>query len=162
MNESGIVALIRGYALYLAWIVSLVAVGGSLYFSEIAGFVPCKLCWIQRIFMYPLVFLLGRACYLNDRRQIGYVLPLSITGGAVSLYHYMEQKIPGMAGLLPCTSGVPCNTDYIDWFGFVTIPFLALIAFTIISIALWLGRERAAKDADASADTEPGSMTIGR
>jgi disulfide bond formation protein DsbB len=127
----------------LAWIVSLAAVGGSLYFSEIAGYVPCKLCWLQRIFMYPLVIILGMACYGNDRRQIGYVLPLSMIGGAISLYHYMEQKIPGMADLMPCTSGVPCNTDYINWLGFITIPFLALIAFSLITIVLWIGKERA-------------------
>lgn len=142
MNESGFLAFVRTYALYLAWFVSLVAVGGSLYFSEIAGFVPCSLCWYQRIFMYPLVFLLGKACYSNDRRLIGYVLPLSIVGGSISLYHYAKQKIPGMADILPCTSGVPCNTDYIDWLGFITIPFLALVAFILITVILWIGRER--------------------
>jgi disulfide bond formation protein DsbB len=92
--------------------------------------------------MYPLVIILGKACYQDDRKQIGYVLPLSIIGGLISLYHYMEQKIPGMAGLMPCTSGVPCNTDYINWLGFMTIPFLALIAFSLITFILWIGRER--------------------
>ncbi|MDF2661569.1 MAG: thiol-disulfide oxidoreductase-like protein [Paenibacillus sp.] len=153
MNESGFLSRIRKYSLYLAWIVSLIAVGGSLYFSEIAGYVPCKLCWLQRIFMYPLVIILGKACYSDDRRQIGYVLPLSMIGGAISLYHYMEQKIPGMAGLMPCTSGVPCNTDYINWLGFITIPFLALIAFSLITIILWIGKERAPQFADEAEAT---------
>lgn len=129
------------YGLYMAWAVSLVAVGGSLFFSEVLRYEPCKLCWFQRIFMYPLVILLGMACYKNDRRLIPYLLPLSIIGGMISLYHYSEQKIPGLAKLLPCTVGVPCNEDYINWLGFITIPFLALIAFILITCLLLLGRE---------------------
>jgi disulfide bond formation protein DsbB len=129
------------YGLYLAWIVSVVAVGGSLYLSEVMAFTPCKLCWIQRIFMYPLVLLLGRAAYRDDRKLIGYVLPLSIIGGLFSLYHYAEQKIPGLADLLPCTQGVPCNEDYLDWFGVITIPLMALAAFILITLFLWLARK---------------------
>ncbi len=125
----------------MAWAVSLVAVGGSLFFSEVMRFEPCKLCWFQRIFMYPLVILLGMACYKNDRKLIAYILPMSIIGGMISLYHYSEQKIPGLAKLLPCTVGVPCNEDYINWLGFITIPFLALIAFIMITCFLLLGRE---------------------
>jgi len=147
MNESAMIAFIRKYALYLAWLVSLVATGGSLFFSEVVGFVPCKLCWIQRIFMYPLAFLLGRACYKNDRNIIGYVLPLSAVGGLVSLYHYAEQKIPGFAGVIPCTEGVPCNAQYINWLGFITIPFLALVAFTLITVLLLAGRTESKRQA---------------
>ncbi len=126
----------------MAWAVSLVAVGGSLFFSEVMRYEPCKLCWFQRIFMYPLVLLLGMACYKNDRRLIPYILPLSIIGGMISLYHYSEQKIPGLAKLLPCTVGVPCNEDYINWLGFITIPLLALIAFILITCLLWMGRTK--------------------
>jgi disulfide bond formation protein DsbB len=133
-------SFIRTYSLYLAWVVSLVAVTGSLIFSEYMGFEPCKLCWFQRIFMYPLALLLAMACYRNDRRQIPYLLPLSIIGGLISLYHYAEQKIPALAKLLPCTVGVPCNGQYINWLGFITIPFLALIAFIMMTCLLWMGR----------------------
>jgi disulfide bond formation protein DsbB len=134
--------MIRQYALYLAWVVSLAAVGGSLYLSEVMGFIPCKLCWLQRIFMYPLVILLGRAAYRNDRNIIGYALPLSIIGGCISVYHYMEQKVPGMADILPCTQGVPCSEDYLDWFGVITIPLMALVAFILITVFLLMGRQR--------------------
>jgi disulfide bond formation protein DsbB len=130
----------RTYSLYLAWLVSLVAVSGSLFFSDYIGYEPCKLCWFQRIFMYPQAILLAIACYKNDRRQIPYLLPLSVIGGLISLYHYAEQKIPGLAKLLPCTSGVPCNQDYINWLGFITIPLLALVAFILIFVLLWMGR----------------------
>ncbi|GAF18072.1 disulfide bond formation protein, BdbC-like [Bacillus sp. JCM 19046] len=125
---------IQDYLLYLAWVVALVATLGSLYFSEIKGFVPCEFCWYQRILMYPLSLILGIAAYSGERKIKKYVLPLSITGMIVSTYHYMMQKIPGFAPLSPCTDGVPCNAQYINWFGFVTIPFLALIAFTAITV----------------------------
>jgi disulfide bond formation protein DsbB len=130
------------YGLYFAWIVSVAATLGSLFLSEVMKFIPCELCWFQRIFMYPLVILLGLACYRGDRAIARYALPLSVTGGLISLYHYGEQKIPGLAKILPCTAGVPCNQDYLNWFGFVTIPLLALIAFVLISIFLWMARER--------------------
>lgn len=145
-------AFIKSYSLYLAWLVSIVAVCGSLFFSEVMRFEPCKLCWFQRIFMYPQVVLLGMACYKNDRRQIPYLLPLSFIGGAVSLYHYAEQKIPGLAKLLPCTVGVPCNQDYIDWLGFITIPLLALTAFILIILFLWIGKEAPAGEPEGSSE----------
>lgn len=125
------------YGLYLAWVVALTAMLGSLYFSEIREFVPCELCWIQRIFMYPLVILLGVAVFTDDRTVKKYVLPLSIIGGLISLYHYLVQKVPGFADIKPCVQGVPCNVQYINWFGFVTIPFLALTAFTMITLLVW-------------------------
>lgn len=135
------IPLFQQFGVYFAWIVSLVATGGSLYFSEIIGFIPCTLCWVQRIFMYPLVILLGIASYRNDRHMIPYVLPLTIIGGSVSLFHYLQQKIPGFADLAPCTVGVPCSGMYINWLGFITIPFLALVAFILITLFLWLARQ---------------------
>lgn len=136
------IARIYPYSLYGAWLVSLSAVLGSLYFSEIAGYVPCTLCWVQRILMYPLVLLLGIATYRNDRSIIIYTLPMSIIGGLIALWHVLIQKIPSLKELGQCTVGVPCNEDYINWFGFVTIPTLSLLAFILISGFLWFGRER--------------------
>lgn len=124
--------------LYIAWLVSMVATLGSLYFSEIRGFIPCELCWYQRIFMYPLAFILGMATFRSDFTIKKYVLPLSIIGWSISLYHYLVQKVPGFAGIRPCVNGVPCNAQYINWGGFITIPFLAFTAFTIIIICMIL------------------------
>lgn len=131
-------SFVQKYALYAAWIVSVVATLGSLYFSQIKEFVPCELCWIQRIFMYPLAIILGIAAFYNEVLLKKYVLPLSLIGGSVSFYHYLVQKVPGFAEVKPCVQGVPCNVQYINWFGFVTIPFLALTAFTLISISMVL------------------------
>ena len=122
--------------LYLAWLLALVATLGSLYFSEVRHFIPCQLCWYQRILMYPLVVILGVASYRQDRSATAYALPLALLGVGVSLFHYLDQKIPGFGPPGLCSSGVPCNAAYIDWFGFITIPFLALIAFSGISVAL--------------------------
>ncbi|MFC5703639.1 disulfide oxidoreductase [Cohnella faecalis] len=143
---------IRTYGLLFAWIVSLIATGGSLFLSEVMDYAPCKLCWIQRIFMYPLVYLLGRAAIRDDRGMIGYALPLVFIGGLFSVYHYAEQKIPGMADLLPCTVGVPCNSDYLDWFGIITIPLLALIAFILIAFFLIMAKPSSTEE---STDGEP-------
>lgn len=129
-------SLAERYALYIAWLVSVIATLGSLYFSEIKGFIPCELCWFQRIFMYPLAIILGIAAFDNDKKLKKYVLPLSVIGGFISLYHYLVQKVPGFASIKPCVQGVPCNMQYINWFGFVTIPFLALTAFTIITVLM--------------------------
>jgi disulfide bond formation protein DsbB len=126
--------------LYLAWLVSIIATVGSLYFSEIRGFVPCELCWYQRIFMYPLTLILGIGTFQADISVKKFVLPLSILGGFISFMHYLEQKIPGFAGIKPCLKGIPCSAEYINWFGFITIPFLALIAFTLITIFMMLAK----------------------
>jgi len=119
--------------LMTAWVTSILAMGGSLFFSEQMGFIPCTLCWYQRILMYPLVMLLGIAFYRNDRDIWKYVLPLSAIGMVLSGYHYALQKIPALEGFSTCTSGVPCSGQYINWLGFITIPFLAFVAFTVIT-----------------------------
>ncbi|GJM71062.1 hypothetical protein HMSSN036_32780 [Paenibacillus macerans] len=98
-------AFLRDYGIYLAWLVALVATAGSLYLSEVLHYEPCRLCWFQRIFMYPQVILLGIAAYRNDRSIIPYVLPLSIIGGTISLYHYGEQKFRDWRGWFPAKWG---------------------------------------------------------
>lgn len=123
-------------SLLISWIAALIATLGSLYFSEVMHFIPCTLCWYQRIFMYPLAIMLGIAVYRNDLDIYKYVLPLSVIGMLVSGYHTLLQKLPFLQRFEMCTSGVPCSKDYINWLGFITIPILAFIAFTIITISM--------------------------
>lgn len=128
--------------LLVSWVTSIIATVGSLYFSEVLHYVPCTLCWYQRILMYPLVILLGRAFYDNNNKIYKYILPLSILGMIVSGYHYSLQKIPSLQQFEICTSGVPCSGQYINWLGFITIPLLALVAFLIITLCMVvLGRK---------------------
>ncbi|MFC0237351.1 disulfide oxidoreductase [Fictibacillus phosphorivorans] len=128
--------------LLIAWLASIVSMVGSLFFSEVMKFVPCNFCWYQRILMYPLVILLGVAFYQQDHKVTRYVLPLSILGIIVSGYHYALQKIPALKAFEVCTSGVPCSGQYINWLGFITIPLLAFVGFTIITICmLWMRKQ---------------------
>ncbi len=120
--------------LLAAWGVALIATLGSLYFSEVLKFIPCELCWYQRIFMYPQVFLLGMAFVRKQFIIARYTLMLSIIGGTISLYHYFIQKVPFFRNTAPSCSIVPCTGDYLNWLGFITIPLLALIAFIFISV----------------------------
>ncbi|MGC4376707.1 disulfide oxidoreductase [Fictibacillus sp. Mic-4] len=122
--------------LLIAWVAAVIATLGSLFFSEVMHFIPCTLCWYQRIVMYPLAILLGIGFYLNDRSIYRYVLPLTVIGMLISGYHYALQKLPFMREFETCTSGVPCSGEYINWLGFITIPLLAFIAFTIITISM--------------------------
>lgn len=132
--------------LYISWGIALVATLGSLYFSEIQKFIPCTYCWYQRILMYPLVILLGIAAVRNDYKQSYYVLPFSILGIGMSSFHYLVQKSDLFQTAGSGCGIIPCNTAYINWFGFVTIPFLALIAFILITM-IQIGIIRAARAA---------------
>jgi disulfide bond formation protein DsbB len=121
-------------ALISAWGISLIATLGSLYFSEVLKFIPCDLCWFQRIFMYPQVILLGLAFIRKEYGIARYSLTLSVIGGTISLYHYCLQKIPFFQNYAISCGRIPCTGQYINWLGFITIPFLALVAFFLISV----------------------------
>lgn len=117
--------------LYMAWLVSLVATIGSLYFSEVMRFIPCTLCWYQRIAMYPLTLILGIAAFRQDLNIRIYAIPLAVIGAGISAFHILEEQ--GLvAPPAACSVGVPCSTKYINWLGFITIPTLALVAFVLI------------------------------
>ncbi len=127
------------YALLAAWIISLLATLGALYASEILKMPVCILCWDQRVFMFPLVILLGIATFRNDTGIAIYTIPLAALGALIALYHYLIQMIPALAPYTPCradANGVHCET--IDWqlFGFITLPLLSMVAFIVIIILL--------------------------
>lgn len=129
-------ANLRGNLLYIAWVQALIATLGSLIFSEVMNFIPCELCWYQRIFMYPMVFVLTVGILIRDHRVATYALPLGIIGLAISVYHNLLYYGVIPQGWHVCTAGVPCETRWIQWFGFVGIPFLALTAFVVVLLSL--------------------------
>ncbi len=106
---------------------------GSLFFSEVAGYIPCTLCWYQRILMYPLAGIIAIGLLRRDRGLAYYVLPFSLLGIGFATYHYLLQKTD-LFGTSICKVGVPCTSMWINWLGFITIPFLALSAFIIITL----------------------------
>ncbi len=124
--------------LYIAWSIALVAMLGSLFFSNVLGFAPCILCWYQRILMYPLVAILAVGILKKDTAVWVYVLPLSVIGALVALYHFLLNINVIPEKLAPCTFGVSCTAKYFNFFGFINIPFLSLLAFISITILmLW-------------------------
>ncbi len=124
------------YGLLFAFLISLGAVASSLFYSQIAGFEPCELCWFQRIFMYPLLILTALALIKKDRKIADYILPLAAIGGVISLYHnYIYYYNGGLN--LSCQLGgmvISCTKRYVFEFGYITIPMMALTGFTLIII----------------------------
>ncbi len=128
-------------SLYLSFALALASLSGSLFFSEILKYAPCVLCWWQRVFMYPLVAIFAVAIIKKDTKVYDYVLPLSILGTLTALYHYLLTMKIIPETLAPCSVGVSCLTKYIQWFGFINIPFLSLISFLLITLLMLLLRK---------------------
>ena len=144
-----------GYELWLAFVVAAVATAGSLFFSEIAHFVPCELCWYQRICMYPLSITTLLAALLNDHRVARYLLPFPVVGAGVSTYHLLVENgviKQTQACLVSAPGG--CATKWINEFGYVTIPTLALtgfaLTFAFLLFAVFDTREAAGEPAARS------------
>lgn len=130
--------MLKKNILYLAWFQVLLAIAGSLFFSEIRNFPPCILCWYQRIFMYPLAVILAVGILRQDKKVYQYVLPLSIMGMVVAFYQTLLYYKILPESIAPCTAGISCTTRFIEWFGFVSIPMLSLISFTFITICMFV------------------------
>jgi disulfide bond formation protein DsbB len=120
----------------LALLQAVIAMAGSLFFSEIMKLPPCLLCWYQRICMYPLVVILGVGIWKKDKNIPFFVLPLSITGTIIAFYHNLLYYKIIPESLAPCTEGISCTTKQIEIFGFITIPLLSLLAFLAIDILI--------------------------
>lgn len=127
---------LEDYGGWLAFVVALVATLGSLYYSEVAGFIPCRLCWYQRILMYPLTVITFVGALRRDDYLPGYVLPLSLIGMGVSAYHYLMEK-GVVAASNTCAADVPCNISYVNYLGFITIALMAFTAFTLITLIMF-------------------------
>jgi disulfide bond formation protein DsbB len=130
---------VEGYELWLVFLVSSIATGGSLFFSEIAGFVPCELCWYQRICMYPLSIVTLLAALADERRVARYLLPLPLVGAGVSVYHLLiENGVVKQSQICLLSAPGGCATKWIEEFGYVTIPVLALTGFALAFALLLL------------------------
>jgi disulfide bond formation protein DsbB len=138
------------HTLTLGFCVAAVAMLGSLYFSEVAHFVPCRLCWYQRICMYPLVPLLGMAAFRRDSSIRLYAGALAGIGALISTYHVLLERYPSLEGGV-CEAANPCTIIWVERFGYLTIPAMALSAFALLVALLALPPVIAAADADAAA-----------
>lgn len=122
-------------ALWIAWLVALVATVGSLIYSEVLGFVPCRLCWFQRIAMYPLSVILLVGALRRDAASKFYALPLSLSGLAIAAWHYLIQVFPSLEGSA-CDPVAPCTSRWVEVLGFISIPFMAGAGFMLITVLL--------------------------
>ena len=149
------------FALHAAWIVSVLATLGSLYLSQIEGLTPCEFCWFQRICMYPLTLLLGIAAFRGEVAIAKrYLLTMSIVGAALAVYQYQLERIPQPT---VCSITIPCNEAAFNIFGFISIPYLSMAAFLLITTLLLMARsgsDDVALDKEEEAAPEPGDAAI--
>ena len=133
------------HLLVLAWLFATAATASALFIGEVMGMTPCVLCWYQRIFMFPLVIVLGIACYSDDRRGAIYGLPLAFCGALLAGYHSL--LIAGLVSKawIPCGSGVSCTEQKLEIFNGLQIPWLSLTAFLIITSLLFVYIKRTSK-----------------
>ncbi len=136
------IAFIARQADRLSFLVALAAMLGSLYYSEIAGFAPCKLCWYQRIFFYPLTFILGLGLYKKDKNLTDYTLLLSALGGLIAFYQVLLER--GLAPSVACLAdgAASCSRIFVMYFGFITIPVMSFLGFLAIFIMQWLKKRQ--------------------
>ena len=122
------------------WFVAVVTTLGSLYYSKVQGYVPCELCWYQRICGYPFAVILGIAAWRRDAGVRVYAVPVFAIGAVIAAYHSWIQAFPPADGTSFCTADVPCTTRYVYELGFVSLPFMALSAFVAMMALLFIAR----------------------
>lgn len=133
--------LIQKNNLKLVFLIALISTLGSLFYSDIAGYEPCKLCWYQRIFMYPQVLLSSFALYKKENSITPYLMLLSLCGGVIAFYHYLLQL--GIAPSLPCAAvgySVSCSQRFVLAFDYITIPLMAFTAFLFMFLILLISK----------------------
>jgi disulfide bond formation protein DsbB len=142
------------YALQIAWIVAVLATFGSLFLQYEEGLQPCTFCWFQRICMYPLSLLLGIAAFRGDMRVAKrYFVWLSAVGAVLAIYHYQLEHIPNEFSVCSLTPGeVPCNVAVINIFGFISVPFLSMAAFLLITTLILVARRGDEYDEEEEVD----------
>ena len=128
--------------LFAAWLLVLVSALVSLFFSDVMEFAPCALCWYQRICLFPLVIILARGLFPLDLQVVKYALPLAVAGWLLAAYHNLLYVGIVPESMQPCSKGVSCTEDYLEFLGFLSIPLLALLSFTLLTGILFVLRRR--------------------
>jgi disulfide bond formation protein DsbB len=128
----------------MGFAVALVTMLGSLYYSQIAHFEPCELCWFQRIALYPMSIIMLVAAIRRDVLVKFYVVPVLVVGALISIYHYQYEWFPHQKSAI-CSLDVgesPCNITWFRQFGFMSLAYMALSsALVIITLVLVARRD---------------------
>ena len=132
--------LIRPHVTGAAAAITGTATAGSLYLSEVAGYLPCELCWTQRIFMYPIATVATIALVRRREDVWPYITPLAGIGILVSAYHIVIQRLPADTASTLCDPNNPCSAIFVERFGFITIPVMASAAFLGVLVLAWVRR----------------------
>jgi disulfide bond formation protein DsbB len=122
---------------FVAWIIVTSATLGSLFFSEVVGVPVCVLCWYQRIAMYPLVIILALGLFPFDPNVVRYAGVMVLVGWFIALFHVLLVAGVIPENVQPCVQGIPCSETHISLLGFLNIPLLSLLTFTVIAILLF-------------------------
>jgi|SRR3989338_631024 len=133
------------HSFLFSFIIALTATAGSLFYSEIAHYEPCKLCWFQRIFMYPQTIILFMALKRKDGNIRLYILAMSVIGALIAGYHYLLQLGVFHGDCAAVGYSVSCSQRFVLQFGYLTIPLMALTAFVLISILMGIQRKKVIK-----------------
>ena len=145
-----LISCLSDQALPIGFFLSASATLGSIFYAIVVGYPACILCWTQRIFMYPMMFLFGLALFRKEKNILPYAFLLTLLGGAVSLYHWVKDMLALYGGVtIPCpaVSSLPsCDKIYVLEYGYITIPMIALSAFVLIGIVLWSGMRESRHD----------------
>lgn len=128
--------------LFACWLLALVATAGSLFLSEVMDYVPCVLCWYQRIPMYALVVVLGVGLVTQDAGVVKYAKPLALIGLALAMYHCLLYLGFIPKSIQPCGKGVSCADVKLELWGFVTIPLMSLLAFWAVYVGLFFSEKK--------------------
>ena len=143
LGDAASLPRLRWALLLLAWIATVASTLGALFFSEVMDMEPCVLCWYQRIAMFPLVVVLGIGVYRQDINSALYALPLAAAGWVAAAYHWLLYSGFVPKDLQPCGKGPSCADVDLHLAGFLTIPLMSLLAFSLIIIlvaAAWTRR----------------------
>ncbi len=131
----------------LAFLISMTAMCGSLFYQFGMQYTPCELCWFQRIFMYPLPFIIGVSLIRKRDDVFEFAIPLCVVGALIASYHYLIQVFS--VSSFACSPDGSCSLVQSMAFGYITIPLMSLTAFISIAALLYLdalSEKRALKD----------------
>jgi disulfide bond formation protein DsbB len=145
--DLGVIRLLKPLSLEIGAAIATTSMLGSLYLSEIANFDPCRLCWVQRFFMYPAALLLIAAVFTKNNAFKWLAFGLSTLGLGVALYHRYDQFVydplaDHEGGF--CDPLNPCGLPWIETFGFITIPTMAAAGFAGVIAMVILNTRKAA------------------
>ncbi len=138
----GIAKIFSDWGLWLSLLIVVAGTVLSLVYSEYFGIIPCGLCWLQRVFLYPQLVLFALAAFKKDHHIVDYSIVLSFLGGVVALYqHYLQM---GGHGVLPCpASGAgDCAKRFLFEFDYITFPLVAFSSFALLFVIMLFVRQK--------------------